>query len=187
MKTRTLAILSLGAAVLVGGATLAATSQAGNRGGNAGRGLYDLEQQGGMMGGGTGVGMTDRDMQSLMSAYDKNGDGKLTQEEVNAGRAARLGAFDTNGDGKLSLGEYKALWLDAMHSRMVDRFQYLDEDGNGLVTADEFTRPYSTLVRHMDTNGDGAMNLNDMNAMHEHVHGGQLGNPHAGHAKSSRE
>ncbi|MFQ5468021.1 MAG: EF-hand domain-containing protein [Kiloniellaceae bacterium] len=186
MKTRTLAILSLSAAVLVGGVALAATSQAESRHGNAGYGWQERGHQGGMMGRGMmgggmmgrgmmGYGMMGGNMETFMSAYDKDGDGKLTQAEVNAGRTARLGTFDANGDGKLTLDEYKALWLDAMHTRMVDRFQFLDEDGDGAVTVAEFTKPYSTLVRHMDRSGDGAVSPKDMKALHERMHGDRYG------------
>ena len=53
-------------------------------------------------------------------------------------RSSRLAAFDQNNDGRLTLEEYQAMWLDAMRERMVDRFQAHDDDGDAVVTVEEF-------------------------------------------------
>ena len=50
----------------------------------------------------------------------------------------RLAEFDADNDGSLTLEEYQALWLDAMRERMVDRFQAHDDDGDAIVTVEEF-------------------------------------------------
>jgi len=89
--------------------------------------------------------------------FDTDGDGRVTQTEVDEFRNSRLLQFDTNGDGSLTLSEYQALWLAAMREKMVDRFQDLDADGDALVTAEEFKRPFANLVRHLDRNGDGVL------------------------------
>ena len=93
----------------------------------------------------------------LMATFDSDGDGRLTQAEIDTYRGDRLAKFDRDGNGGLNLSEYQALWLAAMRERMVDRFQDLDADGDGVVTAEEFKRPYANLVRHMDRNGDGVL------------------------------
>ena len=117
---------------------------------------------GGMMGGGMmSGGMKGRGM-SMMKAFDANGDGKITQAEIDAARDARLTKYDANGDGALDLSEYQAMWLDATREGMVDRFQYLDANGDGTVTASEFRAPYAALVQRMDHNDDGALGRDDM-------------------------
>jgi len=93
----------------------------------------------------------------FMATFDSNGDGRLTQAEIDTFRADRLTKFDGDGNNGLNLAEYQALWLAAMRERMVDRFQDLDADGDGVVTVTEFQRPYANLVRHMDRNGDGVL------------------------------
>ncbi|MHA3913487.1 EF-hand domain-containing protein [Halovulum sp. GXIMD14793] len=98
----------------------------------------------------------------MIEAFDLNKDGVLTQEEIDTARAQRLQQFDTNSDGNLSLEEYQALWLDAMHERMVDQFQRHDDDGNGLVTAEEFGEMQAKMVARMDRNDDGQIDANDM-------------------------
>ena len=101
---------------------------------------------GGRAGGGRGP--------SLIERFDTDRDGKLTQAEINQARADRLAQFDSNGDGRLSLKEFEALWLDHMRERMVDSFQYLDNDGDGAVTGPEYLDPFASIVAYKDQNGE---------------------------------
>ena len=93
----------------------------------------------------------------LMAIFDSDKDGRLTQAEIDKSRADRLAKFDKDGNGSPNLSEYQALWLAAMRERMVDRFQDLDADGDAVVTAQEFKRPFANLVRRMDRDGDGVL------------------------------
>ena len=98
----------------------------------------------------------------LIESFDTNGDGSVTQEEIISARTNRLSEFDANKDGSLDLSEYQALWLDAMHERMVDQFQAHDDDGDGLVTVQEFNEQFANLVKRRDRNGDGVLNADDI-------------------------
>lgn len=102
----------------------------------------------------------------LFETFDANGDGKLTQAEVDEVRQSRLQEFDANGDGSLSLEEYQALWVDAMRERMVDQFQAHDDDGNGVVTAAEFGERYSRMISRFDDNGDGEVTMDEIRHRH---------------------
>ena len=97
----------------------------------------------------------------MLERYNANGDDGLTQAELDQGRAEQLARFDANNDGILTLGEFEALWLDAMRNRMVDRFQNLDEDGDAGVTLEEFQRPFAKMVQRFDRNGDGKVSMED--------------------------
>ena len=99
---------------------------------------------------------------AMLENFDSNGDGELTQAEIDAVRADRFASFDTDGNGQLTLDEYEALWLDAMRERMVDRFQRLDNDGDAIVTTGEFVEPFAAVVSRMDRNDDGVLNADDM-------------------------
>ena len=77
-------------------------------------------------------------------------------------RAARLKQFDKNGDNKLTLEEYTQLWLDAYRRQMVHQFQRHDDDGDGLITIDEFNKDFANLVRRYDRNGDGKVDAIDV-------------------------
>ena len=93
----------------------------------------------------------------LLESFDSNNDGQLTQAEVDQARRDRLAQFDTDKDGQLTLQEYQALWLDAMHGRMVAQFQSLDDDGDAVVTTEEFIAPFGKVIRRLDRNDDGAI------------------------------
>ena len=94
----------------------------------------------------------------VLQTFDVNGDGTVSQAEVLEARANRLLNFDADGDGQLTLEEYQLLWLDTMRERMVDRFQSHDDDGNAVVTANEFTAAYVNLIARLDRNDDGVFN-----------------------------
>ncbi|MEO3431326.1 hypothetical protein AAFN88_20890 [Pelagibius sp. CAU 1746] len=100
-------------------------------------------------------------MLRMMESFDANGDGKLSQEEIDTSRAERFGRFDGDSDQSLTLQEYEQLWLDAMRERMVRAFQRLDRDGDAQVTAEEFKRPFAKMVQRKDRNGDGVIDRND--------------------------
>ncbi|HEY9550309.1 MAG TPA: hypothetical protein VIR45_12480 [Kiloniellaceae bacterium] len=131
----------------------------GMHGGMHGGGHHGMrfhgERHGGMKHGGG------RHMARMLDNFDANGDGKLSQAEIDQTRGERLSSFDADKDQSLTLGEYEQLWLDAMRERMVDRFQDLDADGDAKVTAEEFQRPFAKVVRHMDRNEDGVVDRGD--------------------------
>ncbi len=98
----------------------------------------------------------------LFDETDKNGDGKLSAAEVESGLTERLTAADANSDGKLTLAEFEALWLSFTRSAMVDRFQHLDDDGDGSVSGEEFRSPFKRLVRWLDRDDDGALSRQEI-------------------------
>lgn len=163
MAVSPLTLLTIGAVTLTAvGTTALAQSRDGDRATRDGRermhhAQYRRDMRGGHRGArGMGFGMM------LMDTYDTNGDRSLTQQEIDAARAAQLAEFDANGDGALTLAEYEALWLDAMRERMVDRFQAHDDDGDGTVTTEEFGEEFADLVTRFDRNGDGELNAEDI-------------------------
>jgi Ca2+-binding EF-hand superfamily protein len=105
-------------------------------------------------------------MRNMLLSFDANEDGKLSQEEIDQGRANQVKEFDKDGDGTLTIGEYEALWLDVMRERMVDRFQGHDADGDGKVTVEEFGKRFANMVKYMDSNDDGVIDENDMRRRH---------------------
>jgi hypothetical protein len=158
--------IAIGAAALVGiaGAVGIAASHADDRGPGHSMGWWRGHGHHGHHGFGPMMGH--HGPHGLMEAYDTNGDGKLTQAEVDAARAERFKTFDKDADGVLTLAEYEALWLDAMRERMVDRFQEHDDDGDAKVTPAEFGEEHAHIVRRMDRNGDGVVDETDMRRRH---------------------
>ncbi|MHA3978229.1 EF-hand domain-containing protein [Halovulum sp. GXIMD14794] len=166
MKTyRSILAVTASALVIATAGFALAQDRDGPRGG--GERMAHAAQDGGHHGGHRGgKGMRgDRGammMERFAEQFDTNGDGDITQDEIDAARAAQLAEFDADGDGSLNLQEYEALWLDAMRERMVDRFQAHDDDGDGAVTVEEFGEEFTNIVERRDRNGDGVLNADDM-------------------------
>jgi Ca2+-binding EF-hand superfamily protein len=145
-------MLAVGA-IALGTTTMVGASLAGGKGG---RGYHMAGHHGGGWGGRGGGG--DR----LFEQFDTNQDGLIAQAEIDQVLEGRLAAFDQDNDGSLNLEEYQALWLDAMRERMVDRFQAHDDDGDAIVTVEEFVESYSSMVRRLDRNDDGQITRDDL-------------------------
>lgn len=132
---------------------------AGAAGGHGG--MMDMMRQmhgmhSGMMGGSGammgGAGMMDEaggpgHMGVMMRAFDADGDGNLTPDELRSGLEDRLAEFDADDSGTLSLKEFEALHSAMIRESMVDRFQMLDNDGDGEVTGEEMTAPADRMQR----------------------------------------
>jgi hypothetical protein len=172
-------------AMLVGAGAMVATAQTLNdtatqgdtatvtpadwgRGDGEGRG-HGRHGRGGMMGGPMG-GM----MQDVFAQVDADGDGAVTQAEIDTWRTARVTAADTSGDGQISLAEFTPAWTTFMQARIVDDFQTLDNDGDGQITATEIDARLGGVVGRFDQNGDGALSPADR--MGRGGHGGHGGN-----------
>jgi len=77
----------------------------------------------------------------MMHMFDANGDGTVTPDEIRTQLQAKLGEFDSDGDGTLWIAEFETLYSAMIRQMMVDRFQHLDADGDGAVTAEEMVAP----------------------------------------------
>jgi Ca2+-binding EF-hand superfamily protein len=97
----------------------------------------------------------------LFEEIDADGDGAVTQAEIDAFRAAKVAGADTSGDGALSIEEFDTLYREFTRWRMVRAFQELDTDGDGVISQAEMDRRFGRVVEQMDRDGDGALTLQD--------------------------
>jgi len=104
--------------------------------------------------------------QMLFEKFDVNGDGTITKAELDETRSSKLKGADGNGDGQLSLEEFQAVWLEMTRPMMVDRFQDMDEDGNGQVTDAEFGGRMMGIFAFLDRNGDGNITKDELRDLH---------------------
>lgn len=106
-------------------------------------------------------------MGQMMEKADANGDRALTQEEIDAFRAATVANADASGEGDISLDEFETIYLEMTRERMVDAFQNLDADGDGAVTQAEMDKRFGSIVERMDRNDDGQLDRDDRGGRHQ--------------------
>lgn len=150
MKRSTKVLIGTGVAAFVGVAAVVGASQAG-RAHFGGHGHHAMPMK---------LGFHDM-RQHVFAMVDADGDHKLTQDEIDAARAARRAKYDTNGDGDLSLVEFSGLWTELTEPLRVRGFQFLDADGNGQITKVEIDKRLAGVVQRFDRNGDGALSMED--------------------------
>ncbi len=102
--------------------------------------------------------------------YDPDGDGQATLAELQAARTVEFAQIDTSGDELVTLAELQA-WLETKAS---EHYQALDSDGNGSLSAAEFTadrnsRPgganfHARLFKLADSDSDGALSATEFKA-----------------------
>lgn len=82
-------------------------------------------------------------------------------QEMAAERAALFDKADTDGDGKLSPDEFRT-FESSLHQKMVQHFT--DANGNGAAPPPFPTINPDAHFKQLDTNGDGAVSLNELEA-----------------------
>lgn len=97
----------------------------------------------------------------MLKDVDTNGDGALSQEEINAAVDGRFAEFDADRNGSLSLAEFQALWAEITKPISVRAFQFLDPDGDAVVTKAELDDRFGTIVSRFDRNDDGMLSPDD--------------------------
>jgi Ca2+-binding EF-hand superfamily protein len=112
-----------------------------------------------------GYGMMGNHMGANLHTFDTDDDGSVSAEELRNGLLAELKKYDTDGDGTLSIGEFELLHSAHNRNKMVDRFQALDEDGDGKVTKDEISARADKMEKRMKLHST-AMPMNQMKQMH---------------------
>jgi len=88
---------------------------------------------------------------------DKNGDGKVTIDEVRSTAAERFAAADANKDGVLDASEVPALAPNGGGRRGGPSLEMFDANHDGKVTADEFTTHMVQRATQVDVDGDGVV------------------------------
>ena len=146
MKTRTKIVIGGVAAVALGAAALA----------HAGHGHWSKHGFGGPMG------------RYILESLDSDGDGAVTQAEVDAVRTERFARHDADGDGSLSLDEFAGLYAEATRGMMVRMFQKMDPDGDAHISTREYERPFAGLVERLDRNDDGVLSPADRKHRRHH-------------------
>ncbi len=125
-------------------------------------------------------------MMDMFTAMDTDKDGKVTQAEMDAHKAARVAEVDANKDGLLSADELAQMQIIEMtiraEARAAEMVTAMDTDADGLLSAAEMTAGprLAFMMDTVDTDGDGAISLAEMEAAQAMMgeHRGKHGDGH---------
>tara|TARA_B100000315_G_scaffold258633_1_gene311485 strand:+ start:2523 stop:3086 length:564 start_codon:yes stop_codon:yes gene_type:complete len=176
MQKRTKIILASTAAVvvLVGAIGVSTAKEGFQKGYHGGPSFMQHARFGGH---GARHGMADK----IFEKFDVDKNGTITKTEIDGVRKNELATADTNKDGKLSLNEFETLWTSLMRDRMVDHFQFLDNDGDAVVTEAEIAKPMDRMLSFMDRNDDGSITKDELQRKYRGWGGKYRGRHHDDH------
>jgi hypothetical protein len=116
------------------------------------------------------------DLATFVGEYDLDRNGSVSKEEFQKERERRFAATDTDHDSGISLAEYvdefrarlmfskpDAETLERQLEQTEVRFDVLDSNHNGRISAAEFQHSGWTMFGEHDYNRDGAVSMADEN------------------------
>ncbi|SLN18012.1 EF-hand domain-containing protein [Ruegeria meonggei] len=90
---------------------------------------------------------------------DANGDGQVTQDEMQAHRNQRFTDADTDGDGQLSVEEMQSAAQTKASERVTKMFEKNDANQDGFLTEDELPKPRRAgkMFDRIDADNNGSI------------------------------
>jgi Ca2+-binding EF-hand superfamily protein len=146
MTRNTKIALLLGAAVVIGGSTLAFAHMDG-----------PPPPDGPMQ----GIVHRDRMADRLLGEFDTNKDGRITKAEFNNMIGTRFAAA-THGKKQMAPDEFAAIHQGDFQKHTADMFHRLDWNGDGRLALDEFVAPQRAHFEMMDRDGSGTVQCNSV-------------------------
>lgn len=103
-------------------------------------------------------GQRDRQVPTFQE-LDADGDGQVTQAELEAHRNQRYTQADSDGDGQISVQEMQAAAQQNANERVTKMFEKLDANQDGFLSDDELPKPRrgAKMFERIDADGNGAI------------------------------
>lgn len=100
---------------------------------------------------------------------DANGDGQLTQAEMDSHRADRFAKMDKDGDGKLTAEEMESRGNEEAKERSAKMIKKFDKNGDGALTQDEMPKPRDAdkMFGKMDADSSGGISKEEFETARE--------------------
>ncbi|MBB34016.1 MAG: hypothetical protein CME88_13115 [Hirschia sp.] len=109
-----------------------------------------------------------------IARFDTDGDGKVSEAEVEAFKAARFAEADANGDSKVTADELHAFHEAEKARREAERraafFARMDADGDGTLSEAEFVTIKPGRFDRMDRDDDGFIEAGEFGRGHKGDH-----------------
>mgnify|MGYP000190879026 CR=1 FL=1 len=99
--------------------------------------------------------------QWLLAKYDLNGDARITEKEVSDKKRRLFTRMDTDNDGGVNFDEYEQMDIAKRQALLLSRFNKLDDDRDGRVSAAEYGS-FLGMFRSIDSDGDGTLTAMEM-------------------------
>ena len=103
---------------------------------------------------------------------DADGDGQVTQADLDTLRNERFAEFDANGDGSVTEEEFMARASNQAGERAAEMLARLDADGDGVLSRGVIEQGRGgdragRMIERLDTDGDGAVSAEEFAAAQE--------------------
>lgn len=113
------------------------------------------------------VAPTESPIAGLMRLLDRNGDGRISQQEHAAGASRTFDAMDADGDGTVTAAEMDATrrgLYGADRTAAAGEIATVDGNGDGVLTAAEHTTATRVMFDRIDADRDGALTAQELEA-----------------------
>lgn len=110
-------------------------------------------------------------MRMSFEEMDTDGNGEITQAEMEAMKAARFTSADTDGDGALSLEELTAQGMKKVAEHAESMLEKHDANGDGVLSQDELPKPRRSghMFDRIDADGNGSISKEEFDEASEHM------------------
>ncbi len=118
----------------------------------------------------TGLSYASQSFPALATSLDTNGDGGISQQELDAYLSQRFTFLDADGNGTVTREEFRTAeerdkTLQRQKQEYLDRtFGRLDSDSDGQLTKNELLTEATQRFKRADVDGDGALTAEDLAA-----------------------